>query len=599
MSNFKTKFGKTFLRFIEIIIMVFIFLFIKKTNPKISQKKITYRFSLITLSIFILIITKLNHLKINLVNIIFEITFFYILYLLTFPKREERIVIYAIKNYIFNIIFYISLLVFTLNSIYITDTILMKFTVFNFNPSVIPFVFNNMVKINYIFYFIIAIILLNLFSIKISKLFNKEIKYFTFKNVVILTSIFMLISGITYTIDANNITNIYVNSLEESYNLFMKQKIKIEDNKDIIQLNTSLKLENLSKNKKILVFVMEQTSRDDFYRELEYPTFFNLVKNNTHSYNNYYTQNQDSRTSLWAMLYKVFQPFESYIDNWNEYYGYIMEEKSLIDIFNKNDYKTLGISSVSQVGLIMGAMNWTDYINLKDYKNKSKDFICFNDFEYQKGCEDRAILDEIKQFIKENKNQSYFLFQEMIFGHGENYMLNAKTTRSQYYNNYFYDLYKYMIENDLIDDDTYIIIVSDHGPKGGIKDRTIKDFNVPFFIINSNFSYEQNNDLLTHVDFISILENEIYYRNSTINRSEAFFIGQTSKNIIGYKSYNKEFIGNLFNNNFIINEQDNISNEEIEDKLNELRILQNSFINKSREKYFYCEQCIENINKFE
>ena len=111
-------------------------------------------------------------------------------------------------------------------------------------------------------------------------------------------------------------------------------------------------------------------------------------------------------------------------------------------------------------------------------------------------------------------------------------MLLSDKKRVEYYNDYFNEFYSFLEENNL-DEDSLIIIASDHGPKGG-QPRSSSDFNIPLMVIANNSEYSEIDHYYSHFSFKDILFH--YYIGTNLPNEEKliYLIGQTARNRVGY-----------------------------------------------------------------
>ncbi|MFP4402587.1 MAG: sulfatase-like hydrolase/transferase [Candidatus Nanoarchaeia archaeon] len=389
-------------------------------------------------------------------------------------------------------------------------------------------------------------------------------------------------------LDISNVANyMYTTPLTYStaseYNNSFKNQIPFKDI-DSYQFN----------DKHVFIFVMEGISQSEFEKQTSQiplqDNFFKRVENQSHYYSNYYTTNQDSLSAIWTMMFSTFIPYESYNDNWNSQFGYILEEENIVNVVNYHNYSTSAAISMMNPSLILGAFEWEKNIFLQEFPINNS--ICVSELEYQQGCEDRVLLDDITKQI-ELSSQKQFLFQELIFGHGSGYLEEYDKSVFDYYNDYFNEFYNYL-ENEKLIEDSIIIIVSDHGAKEYLS-RGIDNFKIPLVVIDSSNEKKEIDELYSHLQFKDIIFS--YMNNSQIPQSpdEVFIVGQSLNSEFGYINSNNDYFlarDSLFNYYRIFNYT--LESSLIRNKLAQFEYEKEYSLNKSSEKSFYCVLCERN-----
>jgi len=552
-----------------------------------------YELNLIVLSMLPLFIFKFLKIKSfslvfsNLLIEFFIFLFGYFLFIWLFNHIENHHK--KIAKVFFYIFFVISLFSFLLSSFYFNDSLNMKYNVANLSSGVISFFITEiltlkvllLIMLSFVFVFLLA----NLFTIK-ERIFKHFLSYF------LIISFFAIY---IFSFNSVSLSNIYLNPLMNLENLG-RVDINYSDSYefDLSDYDKEFDGYDLEINdKKIFVFVMEQTNFRDFMSVKE-NSFIEKVKNDSIIFSNYYTQNQDSRTAIWSMFSSEFIPYESYIGEWQKKYGSVIYNNNLIDFFKSKDYSTCAVSSVTDINLILGAYVWSDLIFLKEFDEDNPDYLCFHDFESQKGCEDRILIPQIRDFIKSNLDENYFFYQELIFGHGEDYLVQSGLSRPEYYNNYFNEVYEILNEFEILND-SLIIITSDHGDKGYFSKEPYH-YNIPLILIDSDFNQREVKELYSHLSFKDILLSVLSNQSLPNPEKEVFLIGQTLSNEIGYLNYDFSFNGIINNEDFTIKYYEGFKDVEtinfIFNKLNQLRVDMES---KNKDRDNYCVNC--DINK--
>lgn len=480
---------------------------------------------------------------------LFELSIFILIYLLYLLLSKKSLILGIIIFYILYLVHFFVCVVF---SYFMTDSLgrnLSIFSIFeNFNfgiKNIFPWT-----SFLIIFFLLVILILFSLFLSKYIKKIPNLFKWYFFVIALILLFIIPFIFN-------NNFENIYVNSFK-NINLFSNKSNISYANVDCNQDLNFLEKKNYpdlnldSKYSKIVVFVMEEVLFDNFYKyqkkiQKEY-NFYEQNKLNSHYYFNYYTNNQDSITAIISMISSKFIPNEAYIytDNYslcnhNLYYDY-----DIIDYFNDlNFYTAFYISSV-QPACELTKYDWNKIVDIKGkYDELDKTNMCFNPFPYDTACEDKVLLNKLIQDLNKEK---VFIMQEFIFGHNNLYQKTSKKSKTEYYNEYFYEFYQKVLENNW-QDDLLIILVSDHGNKGIQAYSNLQGYNIPLIFVANDLNYLENYDLLSHLDFKDILLK--YNFNIDFNPSKEFFIvGPTASNVVGFFDNNYFALLNKENSNY-------------------------------------------------
>ena len=587
----------------------------KKSKNEFEIKKNNDYFLLISVTtpVYLLILKFFhsNQYKAIFVNFVLELSIYLIFYflLVRLIKNSKLKFIKTVFKSAFLFIFIINTLLFAANSIYFDDVRVLKYDFTKANKEVIFYVLKNILIVkNYVIMFVILV--LALLSGKLNLKFLNRLQKALDKRFTSFFLIILVLSVLLVILDFEDVANQYTTTLVFGASDFKHGNIKINVTSTQV-VNQSwfrnpikdYNVTSIPKNQRILVFVMEQTTFDKLLDAVENipneKNFFKITENHSIYFTNYYTQNQDSRTAIWDMLNSEFIPFECYLNNWNKYYGTVLDSNNLVDLFKSKGYKTVAASSVYIPNLIIAAYPWDDLIYLKEFDENNPDYICLHEFEFQQSCEDKILLPDLKKFLLENKNQSFFLFQELIAGHGENFVKLLGKHQIYYYNDYFLELYNFMKENNLLENTT-IILVADHGNKGYFVKR-LTDYQIPLIIINQNINgHKEIKQLFTHNDFKDILLDFLNGKEFRKRLNWTYIIGQTASNEIGYiNSSGHYFIGLLKNYQFDVKRSFGLTPEEIQDKIEFLLAYQKVFINESLLENNYCKYCGRNIRLVE
>jgi len=503
---------------------------------------------------------------------------------------------------LFYVIFYaftaFNVFIFSINSVLFDDSLAMKYSFVNFSIGNVIFLFENIVPFKYIILFPVIAIAIGAVSFVSLGRFVMVERYFKFIFCLLLVAgLFIFIFNFGF------LSNVYASTLHELLAQETGEDVAISGS-DLVNVSYEKELFDKSvvnysdfyipKGRKVILFVMEQTSYDSFIEEIgKIPAdrnFFEKVKNNSNIFTNYYTTNQDSMTAIWTMFDSQYIPFECYSSDWAKEYGYLLEENNLIDLFNSGGYETHVVSSVFLPGMIQSAHNWTNATFLKKGRNE-RGFYCLHEYEYEPGCEDRIILEDTENIVKDNKNGGLFLFQEFIYGHGEAYSERLNKTNTEYANDYLFDFYDYLEKDGLLENTT-IIFIADHGEKG-YYDKEVWNYKIPFIVISKDLEYKEVKGLYSHMDFKDILLSYLEGRSLPVSQDYVFFVGQTKSSEIGYVDKG----GNYFlaklrgDNNFRIRKFSGLSISQIEELLKVFIRYRLDSIERSNKKVYWCQFC--------
>jgi hypothetical protein len=326
---------------------------------------------------------------------------------------------------------------------------------------------------------------------------------------------------------------------------------------------------------------MEGVDFDEFKRDNENlkNNYLELTKNHTYFFDNYYTQNQDSRTSIFSMLHSLFIPYESYSDYWEgDYRNFIqnrvLENKSLLNFFKNNGYKNYALFSSTKSKFITDFLDWDKIYKLTKKERKKiiekKLFVCLTVYQYEPGCEDLAVFEKLKNIVLNKSKEKKFIFHEFIFGHGFKYNQITKKHNYEYYNNFLIKFFKFLKKNNLTKD--YVIVVlSDHGRKGLRSQIKMDTYKIPLMIFNTNIEkFKKIQFPVSHLNLAELLI--LNLNNKSIEKNYEnlnFIMGSSTKNLLSYIKNDKKFIVKIKDSEILLLNKKNIEILEIHSKLNE------------------------------
>jgi hypothetical protein len=258
---------------------------------------------------------------------------------------------------------------------------------------------------------------------------------------------------------------------------------------------------------KILVFVMETVPTVDFESEraqLRKGSFLASVDGHAHRYDRYYATNQDSRTGMLDMLGSRLVPYEAYTEHGLAHYAFLSKKSSLVQTFNRLDYATVYAVSHSDQEAVIREMPWRQMLTLPEERIRasSKKYRCLTIYEFEHGCEDLAILDDVLRIV--DSNERLFLFQEFIWGHDPEYNQMSGRTNTDYYSAYIDRVVDHLRTRGKLDD-TLIVVTSDHGFRSRKRLDRVESYELPLVFFSTRFEAARNAELRSHLDFKDIL----------------------------------------------------------------------------------------------
>lgn len=499
-------------------------------------------FILTIFAIFILLIVKLfatANYYVIFSTLLYESAIFILIFLI-YTK------LFGFNKYLsfifFNIAYFVHFILSLISSYFLEEAITRKYSLFSIDYSMISFFFQNMIPLNLLILLVLIFIIFVLF-----------LKYAKFKplliseKIVYVILILAIIIAITFPfLFAGNFSNVYVNTIAEVFvvdtNKLDVDLTKIDIHYNSVDFNKAYFPDVNTvdfKYKKVIIFTMEETSLDYLLFSLDQDqntnNMFLTFKQNMHLYTNYYTNNQDSRVALMNMLKSVFVPYESYSsENWmNLYAKKVFSGYGLVDYFRDNNYETHYFISAVSEPFEIDYYNWDKIHNVPESVfDTSKEYLCLQIMQYQKGCEDRAIYFDLINTFDNNENQ--FVFLEFLYGHGTKYVAEKKILRPNYYIEFVYDFYNDLRQKGLLKD-TLIVLTSDHGGKGISSGNHVLGYKVPLILLAEDFNYYEDNNLYSHIDFKDLLFKDLIVDYNLIKKNEfIFFMGTTKSDLIGY-----------------------------------------------------------------
>lgn len=256
----------------------------------------------------------------------------------------------------------------------------------------------------------------------------------------------------------------------------------------------------------VLVFVMETMITRDFVAEsgrLPADTFVRSAESHAHRYTAYHGNNQDSRTGMLDMLESRVIPYEAYADG-VRHYEFVSRLPSLVDRFNARGYETAYAVSHADREEVVADLPWKRQLLLpREEVDRIRDkLLCVTVYEFEYGCEDRAILPKVLDLL--DQHPSVFLFQEFIWGHDPEYNEISGRTNADYYSSYLDAVVAHLRQTGKLDR-TLIVLTSDHGYRGRSTLGENYAYQIPLWFYATRFDGREDGRLLSHIDFRDLL----------------------------------------------------------------------------------------------
>ena len=256
----------------------------------------------------------------------------------------------------------------------------------------------------------------------------------------------------------------------------------------------------------VLVFVMETMITRDFRDEssrLKPDTFVRSALKHTHRYNDYHSNNQDSRTGMLDMLQSRVIPYEAYADG-VDHYAFVSRLPSLVDRFNARGYESAYAVSHADREAVISDLPWKQVMLLPTAEVDAlrNELLCVTIYEFEYGCEDRAILPKVFRLLDEHPKA--FLYQEFIWGHDPEYNEITGRSNADYYSAYLDSIVEHLRETNKLDR-TLIVLTSDHGYRGRSTLAESYAYHIPLWFYATRFSEREDPRLYSHIAFQDLL----------------------------------------------------------------------------------------------
>jgi hypothetical protein len=257
---------------------------------------------------------------------------------------------------------------------------------------------------------------------------------------------------------------------------------------------------------KVIVLVMETMTSEKLERErAALPAHSFLRAGAPVQYTHYYPNNQDSRTGMLDMLFSRVIPYEAYSDEGYAGYRGLAGVPSLVGRMRALSYATAFAVAQTELEEVVGELGWDRALHLSEteiVRARAADLLCFAPDEYERSCEDRALLPAVVEFV--SANERAFVYQEFIWGHASEYNRASGMTNAAYYSAYVDELREQLASRGLLER-TLIVLTSDHG----FRDRSMQDrpsvYRIPLWFSAPELPRVRDARLLSHADFGMLL----------------------------------------------------------------------------------------------
>jgi hypothetical protein len=260
----------------------------------------------------------------------------------------------------------------------------------------------------------------------------------------------------------------------------------------------------------VLVFVMETMIARDFQdesRKLPAQTFLHSALPHTHRYTDYHSNNQDSRTGMLDMLQSRVIPYEAYADG-VEHYRFVSGLPSMVDRFNTRGYESAYVVSHADREDVFADLHWKQVLLLPTAEVdalRSK-MLCVTIYEFEYGCEDRAMLPKIFRLLDEQPKA--FVYQEFIWGHDPEYNEISGRSNADYYSTYLDAVVEHLRQTGKLDR-TLLVLTADHGYRGRSTLTESFAYHIPLWFYATRFGAREDNSLYSHISFQDLLLHEM------------------------------------------------------------------------------------------
>ncbi len=274
---------------------------------------------------------------------------------------------------------------------------------------------------------------------------------------------------------------------------------------------------------KIVILVMETVNHKDFARELEKKSFrfYEMVKDRCLVFNNYFTTNLDSYTSLISMLTEEQVPYRAYENP--GFFKNVNTKNGPVSMFRANGWKTMFVCSSLFQPFVPVEQSWDMVLHGKDLPDDGQ-WKKLGQNAVEAGIEDKAALSTILKFVDEN--QKAMVMHEMVYGHSPRWMALTQKSQLEYYDEFFCDLYK-GLEKRGIADKTLLLVLADHGSRAKSDEKEF--YQVPLLIIGDSVKSGISEEMYSHLDLTAFIQHYVLGCEFPKPREKQLVIGHTGR----------------------------------------------------------------------
>ncbi|QQS28503.1 MAG: sulfatase-like hydrolase/transferase [Sphingobacteriales bacterium] len=256
-----------------------------------------------------------------------------------------------------------------------------------------------------------------------------------------------------------------------------------------------------SNYKRVIVLVMEGLNYKTFTQKSkeDQNSFLNKYQKHIKQFTNYHTLNIDSFTSLIAILNSIFVPYSSHVKK--EAFDFTDKQTNLVRFFNHNHFTTFFTTSLGlqQAYFVPDMPEWKTTLFMEKMDTVVH-YKCINSMKIENSCEDLTLLNNMVDTIA--AHDQIFVFNEMVYGHVNEWTEKKGVEVVEYYNLYFNRLIEKLSGKQILDS-TLIFILSDHGPKEDAYNTD--NYHIPLLVFSTGIDTTANNSFTSHLDFKNIL----------------------------------------------------------------------------------------------
>ena len=279
--------------------------------------------------------------------------------------------------------------------------------------------------------------------------------------------------------------------------------------------------------KHVLLIVMEGVTSINFEKEVlnRKSEFYEKVKEKAAYYNQYYTTNLDSYTSLISMLTSVQVPYRAYADE--SLYAAVDNAHSLTENLHNRGYSTFFVSTFEHMPFVPARSHWDRIIDRGDLPTLDG-WVSLGISRMEAATEDRAALSTMMEFM--TTSEKSFLLHELAYGHSPEWRAKTGITQLEYYDSYLTDLLDRLAAANL-QSETLIVVVSDHGERS--KASGAGNYRVPLLVTGPGVCPCVDDTFYSHIDLDGVVAHYLSDNALPSSRERIFVVGSTEQWIYG------------------------------------------------------------------